>query len=448
MRDTILNLVPKPLRVVVSGEGSCPQDAPVCRGNASLPGGAEAYFLELSPKGIVMRGEAPGLFYAERTLEQLRVQFPGDMPCVRIEDAPRFPYRGFMLDSARHFFSEPDVMTLIDAAAFFKLNRFHWHLADDQGWRIESGKYPRLHEIGSRRSGDGGTEYRGCYTRTQIRRILHFAAERNVEIIPGIGLPGHATAAVAAYPELGCTGLSIPVASDAGVFDNLICAGREECFDFLADVLDEIAELFSAGEIHIGGLAEVKSRRHACPHCRRKMEELGLPDEAALQSWYTARVGAHLRARGVRAVVWDEAVGDDSLSPEEFTVQFGFGKQEELAGFAGRGGMIINSDPSFCHMNRSCCDADVREVLHHDPVPDFLSGEQAKQVKGLEGLLWTENVPDLDTAVRLLYPRLPALAETAWTPESARDNDSFPSRYEGCTALFGRRRLSGRNCES
>ncbi|WP_130836165.1 beta-N-acetylhexosaminidase [Lachnoclostridium sp. Marseille-P6806] len=453
MRDITLNLVPKPVRVVFAGTGSCSPDARIYRENVSLPGGAEAYFLELSPSKIVMRGEAPGLFYAERTLEQLRVQFPGEIPCIRIEDAPRFPQRGFMLDSVRHFFSEPDVMTLIDAAAFFKLNRFHWHLADDQGWRIESRRYPRLHEIGSVRSGGessrgngetgtggaGDTEYRGFYTKTQIRRLLRFAAERNVAVIPGIGIPGHATAAVAAYPELGCTGFSIPVAAGGGIFENLICAGREECFDFLMDVLDEITELFSAKEIHIGGNAEIKSQWRACPYCRQRMAELGLFDEDALQSWYVGRVGACLRARGMRPVIWNEALRGGAFSPKQFIVQLCSGGQEELAEFAGRGGEIINSDISFCHLNRPHGDFDAWEVLRRGPVPDFLNEEQAKQVKGLEGLLWTENIPDLETAGQLLYPSLPALAETAWTLESSRDNDSFFARYEGCTALSRRR---------
>ena len=261
----VLHLVPKPQRAALTG-GVCRADASVTKERRTLPDGAESYVLEILPEEIRMTGEEAGLFYAERTLEQLRVQFPGEIPCLRIEDAPRFPHRGFMLDSARHFLPEPDVMTLIDAASYFKLNRFHWHLVDDQGWRIESERYPRLHGTGSVRSGSdfgieeppqknasGGAEYRGCYTKAQIRRIVRFAAERNVEIIPEIEIPGHETAAIAAYPELGCTGQAVPVETRPGIFAELICVGREECFTFLTEVLTEILELFPGKLVHIGG---------------------------------------------------------------------------------------------------------------------------------------------------------------------------------------------------
>jgi hexosaminidase len=447
LQNDPLHLVPYP-ESAVRREGTCSPDAEVRQCLRPLPGGEEAYELEIAADGITETGAEQGLIHAEQTLAQLRLQFPDRLPCLVIRDKPRFAWRGFMLDSSRHFLPEPDVMTLIDAAAFFKLNRFHWHLTDDQGWRIEIERFPRLAEIGSRRGkayfGDfpEPEESHGFFTKKQVRRIVAFARERGVEIIPEIEIPGHETAAIAAYPELGCTGQSMPVAVRPGIFDNLICAGREENYQFLCGVLDEIMELFPYPVIHIGGDEACKAHWRNCPYCQAKIKELGLSDENALQQWLVKRIGAYLSSKGRTPVVWNDSLRGSSLPPD-FIVQSWMGDHERIADFCSRGGKVIQSDCSHYYMDYPYFRIDVGNILKADPYPDYLDGQQKKQVIGLEAPLWTERVPDLQTACRQLFPRLSAVAEAAWTPAPSRDNDSFAERYEGCAAQFEKRRLKG-----
>ena len=458
MKTEIINIVPQPNVLELTG-GYCSPEAQKNVDNILVPDGVcqndqgtsgEKYTLDIKEDGIVAKGTKAGLFYARISFEQLKLQFPEAVPCMHIEDQPRFEHRGFMLDSSRHFFSEPDVMTLIDAASFFKLNRFHWHLTDDQGWRIEIDKYPRLTETGSVRSGSSfgidehqTGEYKGFYTKKQIRRIVRFAKDRNIEIIPEIEIPGHETAAIAAYPELGCTGMAVPVETRGGIFENLICAGRDECFDFMTDVLDEVMELFPFEEIHIGGDEAVKSHWRACPYCQSRMHELGLRDENALQQWFEIRIASYLRTKGKKTVVWNDSLRGSKLPAEDFTVQSWIGDHEAIADFADRGGSIINSDTTAYYLDYPYYLSDAWKVLTNPVTPAFLNADQAKQVKGLECLLWSERVPDLHTAVKQLFPRLPAMAEAAWTDEGSRDNETFFERYEGCSTLFSKRRLEG-----
>ena len=482
-----LKLVPYPALVRESG-GVCP---PALQGNVTghvseLPGGPEAYELDITPDGIQMTGSPAGILYAKITLEQLKLEFPTDLPCLHIEDAPRFPYRGFMLDCCRHFFSEPDVMTLIDAASYYKINKFHWHLSDDQGWRVAIEKYPRLTEIGAQ---TGGASSRPeFYTKRQIRRIVKFAQERNVEIIPEIDIPGHMTAAIAAYPELGCTGQTMPVATDFGVFPNLICAGREECFQFLTDVLDELCELFPSKTIHIGGDEAAKEHWKSCPYCQAKMRELGFGDEDTLQRWYSDRIIQYLNAKGREARLWSDAFTGNDFQAEQYSIQYWMGNPGNVKYQAALGHKIVCSDTAAYYMDypyaaddragsrvsvedragreKISPEEDLRNreeaaeklaqythpinldtILEHDPWPDWLAGGRTPALRsallGIEAPLWTEYVPDLSTAVQRLFPRLPAVAEVAWTPELSRDNASFDERYESTAAQFAQRRLKG-----
>ncbi|MBQ4307617.1 MAG: beta-N-acetylhexosaminidase [Lachnospiraceae bacterium] len=446
-----LNLIPYPSSVEFATGCYAPEKPDDLR-IAEIPeivcGNGEAYKLEIAPDGITVTGGEAGRFYAMKTLEQLRLQFPESFPCLNIVDSPRFAHRGFMLDSARHFLPESDVLTLIDAAASFKLNRMHWHLSDDQGWRVEIKKYPRLAEVGSRRGKavfadlNEPEESGGYFTQKQIRRIVSFARERHIEIIPEIDMPGHFTAAIAAYPEISCTGESIPVATGGGIFENLLCAGKDENLVFLKDVMDELMELFPYPVVHIGGDEACKYHWRECPYCQARMRALGLKDENVLQQWLTIEMGKYLAEHGRKTMVYNESLRGADL-PTNFIVQSWYGDHARIAAFADRGGHVIQSDTRFLYFDYLYGEINLDTILNRDPYPDFLNEEQRKKVDGMECMLWTERIPDLKMAVFRLFPRLPAFAEAAWTADSARDNGSFADRYRGVSADFDRRRLKG-----
>ena len=452
MKKERLHVVPLPWSYEFT-EGICPEDLQenIHENVLMIHGDEEAYELDIAQDGITMTGAPAGIFYAHVTLQQLKLHYPDAIPCMHIEDRPRFQYRGFMLDSCRHFLPESDVMTLIDAASYYKINKFHWHLTDDQGWRIEIAKYPRLTEIGAQ-TGEEGRRAR-FYTKKQIRRIIRFAEDRNVEIIPEIEMPGHATAAIAAYPELGCTGESIPVETGTGVFCNLLCAGRDEVLAFCKDVLDEVMDLFPSKTIHIGGDEARKDHWKNCPYCQARAKALGLPDEDALQRWFTDQILCYLNSKGHSGRVWSDAFTGNDLTAENYSAQFWTGQAGNLKYQAALGHEIVNSDTAAYYFDYPYRDEfclgnfghpiNVDTVLGYEPVPGWLSEKFAKQMIGTECTLWTEHVPDLETATQRLFPRLPAMAEAAWTLKEARDNASFDERYIGTASEFERRRLRG-----
>ncbi|HOZ07093.1 MAG TPA: beta-N-acetylhexosaminidase, partial [candidate division Zixibacteria bacterium] len=281
---------------------------------------AESYRLLVGERGVRVTAASPsGLFYGLQTLRQLL--WPAEtgereivLPGMEIRDAPRFGWRGMHLDVSRHFFPPAFIKRYIDLLAFHKLNIFHWHLTDDQGWRIEIGRYPRLTEIGAWRTEPDGRRYGGFYTQAEIREIVRYAAARQVTVVPEIELPGHATAALAAYPEYSCTGGPFQVSNQWGVFDDVYCAGNDAAFTFLEDVLSEVADLFPSPYLHIGGDECPKARWQSHDLCRRRKDALGLADEDALQAYFVGRVARFLRAQGKRVVGWDEIL--DGGAPE------------------------------------------------------------------------------------------------------------------------------------
>lgn len=428
---TVLNLVPYPEKVKRYDSIYCQNREAVVSETALY--GEEGYCLKISEKEIRMEGSRAGIFYAGRTLEQLRIQFGNSLPCMEITDEPRFIYRGFMLDSSRHFLPKQDVLKLIDAAAYFKLNKMHWHLADDQGWRIQIDSFPKLTETGAKRA---------YYTKEDIREIVVYAGERMINIIPEIEIPGHESAMLAAYPSVGCMGEKVEVQTRGGIFDNLICVGREENWNFLTGVLDEIIELFPYQFIHIGGDEACKRKWRNCPDCQKKLKELGLKDENALQQWFIIKTKEYLKQHGKKVVVWNDALRGDKLDPD-FVVQAWMGDRALVTDFARRGGKIINSDNNCYYLDYPYFMSDAHKILYADPYPGYLDEDLYEVVIGLECPLWTERVPDIETAAYLLFPRLPAMAECAWTLEQARDNNSFYNRYGGASEYLKIRGLHG-----
>ncbi len=420
----------------------------------------EAYTLVSDSDGvrITARGHA-GIFYGLQTLRQLvHSDSAGGwtIPAVRIEDAPRFAYRGMHLDVARHFFSVAFVERYIDLLARYKLNTFHWHLTDDQGWRIEIARYPRLTSVGAPRAetivdkhfdpyeGDG-VPYGGYYTQAEIRDVVAYAAARYVTIVPEIEMPGHARAALAAYPNLACTPGPFTVATRWGVFDDIFCP-TEHTFEFLENVLTEVMDLFPGTYIHVGGDEVPKRRWRESAAAQAVIRREGLKNEQQLQSYFMRRIERFLNAHGRRLIGWDEIL--EGGLPPEATVMSWRGTAGGIA--AARAGHDVIMTPSnsmyFDHYQGQPATEPLAiggytpldSVYAFEPVPGSLTPAQARHILGAQANLWTEYIATEAHAEYMLFPRLLALAEVDWTPRGARDWESFQARLPAQLEMLGR----------
>ncbi|WP_226467660.1 beta-N-acetylhexosaminidase [Luteimonas panaciterrae] len=408
----------------------------------------EGYSLQADRNGVIVKApDARGLFYGAITLWQL-LEAGSDnalhVPAVRIDDAPRFGWRGLMLDSARHFQTIEEIKQLIDAMALHKLNVFHWHLTDDQGWRIEIKRYPKLTEIGGCRvpAGDAGIgadgkphQYCGYYTQEQIRDVVRYAAERQITVVPEIDVPGHATAAIAAYPELGISGQALSVGNDWGVYPNLF-KPDDATMTFLENVLTEVIALFPGRYIHIGGDEAVKDQWQASAQVQARMRALGVRDETQLQAWMIARLNHFLEAHQRRLIGWDEILDGDL--PADATVMSWRGIEGGIA--AARGGHDAVMTPSnLLYLNRPQSDlpneppshpgtTTLRHIYDYEPVPATLAPKQRRHIIGVQANLWTEHVRTFARVQHMLFPRLAAVAEIAWSPAERKDYRDFLTR--------------------
>ncbi|MBR1406895.1 MAG: beta-N-acetylhexosaminidase [Bacteroidales bacterium] len=426
------------------------------RTDASLT--PEAYTIDIKPAAVqVAASDFNGFFYALQTLGQmLPPAFYGDakakadwvLPCAQVNDAPRFGYRGMHMDPSRHFWSVDEVKKYLDVMALYKLNRLHWHLTDDQGWRVEIKKYPKLTEVGSQRKetivkknfnpyvGDG-QPYGGFYTQDEIREVVAYAADRGITVIPEIDLPGHMLAALAAYPELGCTGGPYDVWTIWGVSEDVLCVGQEKTFEFLEGVLTEIMDLFPSEYIHIGGDESPKVRWENCPRCQARIRALGLRDgnghtkEQLLQNYVTARMQEFLGKHGRKIIGWDEIL-EGELAPGA-TVMSWRGADGGIQA-ASRGFDVImtpNSHFYFDYYQSQERDREpfgiggyvsLEKVYSFDPY-DKLSEEAKPHILGAQANLWTEYIATPEHLEYMLLPRMCALSEVQWCQE--RDYDRF-----------------------
>ena len=422
--------------------------------------GKEAYRLSVNKKQVNITGSTPaGVFYGIQTLRKsLPVQTSGAnvmLPAVLIEDAPRFGYRGMMLDCARHFFSVDFVKRYIDIMALHNLNVFHWHLSDDQGWRIEIKSRPKLAQIASRRSGtvighnsiiDDSTAYGGYYTQKEAREIVEYARLRNITVIPEIDMPGHMRAALAAYPELGCTGGPYEVGHKWGIYTDVLCVGNEQIYPFLQDVINEIADIFPAQYLHIGGDETPTTKWEQCPRCLA-LAKAQNTDIKHLQQYFTNRMEQYVATKGKRIIGWDEildgkinktatimswrgvepgskaaALGHDVIMAPLWHAYFDFYQSEE-----------IKHEPKAIGNYLP-----VAKVYEFDPAPDTFSAEAKSHILGVQANLWTEYIPYTTQAEYMILPRIAALAEVQWTPVERKDFDSFTKRAFRLTDLYDR----------
>ena len=442
-------IIPRPVSIhFTSGVYNPPAGSPtapdvqICPRSGAVPG---SYSLHVTPAGVRVEAvDSAGAFYAMQTLGALRDPETGTVPCVEIEDWPRFQWRGYMQDVSRHFFSIDYLKRQIDAMARLKLNVLHLHLTDAAGWRVETDSYPRLTSLAAWRDGalwkdwwfgerkylPEGTPgaYGGYYTKEELRELVEYAAERFIIIVPEIEMPSHSEEVLAAYPELSCTGEPYRHSD--------FCIGKEETFEFLEAVLTEIMEIFPSRYIHIGGDEASKKSWEECPLCRARMETEGLAGVDELQSYMIRRIGRFLEGHGRIPVGWDEILqgGADSAA-----VVMAWRSVDEGARAAGGGNRTVMTPGAYCYFDTYQDDPStlpaamggylpLSKVYSFEPVPSGLSSDEAANIIGVQANLWCEYIPTEEHAELMIYPRLYALSEVAWSPAAGRDYEDFHRR--------------------
>ncbi len=399
--------------------------------------GKEGYSLIVTPFNVIVEAnELNGLFYGIQTLRQLfnpyinsvaRVEgIDWEIPCVVILDKPEFIWRGLNLDCCRHFMTKEFVKRYIDLLAYHKFNVLHWHLTEDQAWRIEIKKYPELTKKGAFRTYDDGSVYGGFYTQEDIKEVVEYAQSRFITVVPEIEMPGHSTAAISCYPDISCTGGPFDVGTLWGIYYDIYCAGNEKTFQFLEDVITEVVELFPSQYIHIGGDEAPKNRWENCAKCQQRIKDEYLNDEHELQSYFIKRMEKFINSKGKQIIGWDEIL-EGGLAPEA-TVQSWRGVKGAIDA-AKQGHDVIVSPTSHCYFDYPVEVTDMQKVYSFDPVPQELTDSERKHVLGSEGNMWTEYAPQ-ELIDDRLFPRMLALSEVVWTYPAERDFESFRQRVQ------------------
>jgi len=431
----------------------------------SIPG---AYHLSVDKKGIYIAGDnKTGVFYAIQSLIQLLPMPVGrkqlSIPYVEISDRPRFAYRGLMLDVGRHMMPVPFIKKFIDYLAMHKMNEFHWHLTEDQGWRIEIKKYPRLTEVGAWRDGtvigkrpwkgNDNIRYGGFYTQDQVREIVAYASKRYITVIPEIEMPGHGSAAIAAYPWLSCfpnekTNIPDSLLSEEGrktngklvyekwgVAEDVFCAGNDSVFEFLQDVIDEIIPLFPSQYIHVGGDECPKTNWKRCPRCQKRIRDLGLKDEHELQSYFIQRMEKYINSKGKTLIGWDEIL-EGGLAPNAVVMSW----RGEKGGIeaAKQKHTVIMTPTTYVYLDYSQAKHEdslviggylpLEKVYQYEPIPPVLSADDGRYILGAQANIWTEYMTSPSKIEYMMFPRVDALSEVLWSPKSAKNWMDFKKR--------------------
>jgi len=394
-------------------------------------GNKESYVLYIKKDSIVIKANYPtGISHGIATLQQLvllnKNQDKIKLPIASIIDEPQFPHRGLLLDCARHFFDKKTILKYIDLLAFYKMNTLHWHLTEDQGWRIAINKYPKLNSIAASRIEQTGEVYKGIYTQKDIQEIVRYAQTKNITIIPEIELPGHCQAAIAAYPELSCTGEKVSVANDWGVFKEIYCAGNEQVFKFLEDVLSEVIHLFPSKYIHIGGDEAPKIRWKNCEKCQKRILDNDLHGEHELQSYFIRRVQKFLNVHNREIIGWDEIL-EGGVS-EQTIIQSWRGVKHAMKALES-GNSVIMSPTSHAYLDYDLKSIDLKKIYLFDPIPSGSKPEYHKQILGGECNIWTEHVPDEKTLDSKVFPRIMGMAEALWS-KGDKNYEKFNSRIQ------------------
>lgn len=423
--------------------------------DAALDVNDEGYTLDVTSEGVTVKAKTPqGLFYGMQSFMQL---LPAEIesaekasgiawqaPAVSIKDEPRFGYRGVMLDVCRHFIPVEDIKKQIDVLSLFKINRLHWHLTEDQGWRIEIKKYPKLTEVGSKRIDGEGTEYKGYYTQEEIKEVVKYAQDRFITIVPELEMPGHELAAIAAYPELSCKGEAITPRIIWGVEDIVMCPGKEDMFVFLENVIKEMVELFPGTYFHVGGDECPKTSWKNCPTCQARIKKEGLKAdgkhtaEERLQSYVITRMEGVLAKYGKKIIGWDEIL-EGGLSPDA-TVMSWRGEEGGIASALQDHDVIMTPGGNGMYLDHYQGDSKIEPVAiggyttlektySYNPTPDTLVAMKKDHfVKGVQTNIWTEYLYNVDLVEYRMYPRVLALSEIGWTNVDRKNFDDFARR--------------------
>ncbi|WP_158242679.1 beta-N-acetylhexosaminidase [Siphonobacter sp. BAB-5405] len=428
----------------------------------------EGYRLRIHSRGVELVGHDPaGLFYGVQSFVQLLHQSKNlRLPASQIIDYPRFSYRGMHLDVSRHWFQVPFIKKYIDLLAQYKFNTFHWHLTDDQGWRIEIKRYPELQNVAAYRKETlighkrelphrfDGKKYGGYYTQEEVREVVRYAAQRHITVIPEIEMPGHALAALSAFPALGCTGGPYQAATFWGIFDDVYCAGNDSTFTFLQNVLDEVVELFPSKYIHIGGDECPKTRWKSCPKCQARIRHEGLKDEHELQSYFIQRMEKYLLTKNREIIGWDEIL-EGGLSPGA-TVMSWRGTEGGIEAMRQKHKAIMTPEP-FVYFDfyqslyaseptAAAWYTPLSKVYSYEPVPDSLTAEEASYLLGIQGNVWSEYLATEAHAEYMIFPRALAVAETAWSPKKGRTYPDFLRRLRLNEPMLKRLKVAYATC--
>ena len=448
LATAVINIIPEPAQIQVHNGflKKSRTDRVQCTIDHDAGIAPEGYTLSVTRKGVkIVASDNAGIFYAKQTLAQL-VQPDGSIPCVEIKDWPRFAYRGFHVDPCRHFMPVEEVKKHIDILASYKINRMHWHLTEDQGWRIEIKKYPKLTEVAAWRTEFDGRVYGGYYTQEEIKDVVAYAAERFITIVPEIEMPGHAISAIRAYPWLSCTGEEVKTFYTWGTPDISLCPGKESTFEFLDDVIAEVVQLFPSEYIHIGGDECRKNRWEHCPLCQARIKELGLVSdekgtaEEKLQSYAVGRMEGILAKYGRKLIGWDEIL-EGGLTPGA-TVMSWRGEKGGIKAAEDGHDVIMTPGTDGMYFDHFQGDPKVEphtighyttleKVYAYDPVPEVLKKiGKAHHVQGVQANTWSEYIYTDSQRDYMMYPRAFALAEIAWTQPARKNWESFRKRVD------------------
>lgn len=463
--EFLVDYVEKQTGVKLTSHAGMPVDGAICLTLDLNDDNAEAYKLIVNDKRVCISGASEaGVFYGIQTLRKslpVAQDINVNLSAVEIYDKPRFAYRGAMLDVARHFYTVDEVKTFIDMLALHNINRFHWHLTDDQGWRIEIKKYPKLMSVASERKETvvgrwysgiyDGKPYGGYYTQDELRDVIDYAAKRHITIIPEVDLPGHMQAALTAYPELGCTGGPYEVRTIWGVSQDVLCVGNDFTLQFVKDVLSEVADIFPSEYIHIGGDECPKVRWEKCPKCQERIKSLGLKSDAKhtkeqrLQSYMIQKAAKYLKEKGKRIIGWTEIL-EGGLVPDA-TLMSWIGESGGIEAAHQHHDVIMtpNTYLYFDYYQSKKVEDEplaiggylpIEKTYNYEPMPKELTKEEQQYIKGVQANLWTEYIPVFSQVQYMVLPRLGAAAEVQWTDPSKKDYKDFLRRVPHLVAVY------------
>lgn len=463
--EFLVDYVERQTGVKLTSHAGMPVDGAICLTLDLSDDNAEAYKLIVNDKRVCISGASEaGVFYGIQTLRKslpVAQDINVNLSAVEIYDKPRFAYRGAMLDVARHFYTVDEVKTFIDMLALHNINRFHWHLTDDQGWRIEIKKYPKLMSVASERKETvvgrwysgiyDGKSYGGYYTQDELRDVIDYAAKRHITIIPEVDLPGHMQAALTAYPELGCTGGPYEVRTIWGVSQDVLCVGNDFTLQFVKDVLSEVADIFPSEYIHIGGDECPKVRWEKCPKCQERIKSLGLKSDAKhtkeqrLQSYMIQEAAKYLKEKGKRIIGWTEIL-EGGLVPDA-TLMSWIGESGGIEAAHQHHDVIMtpNTYLYFDYYQSKKVEDEplaiggylpIEKIYNYEPMPKVLTKEEQQYIKGVQANLWTEYIPVFSQVQYMVLPRLGAAAEVQWTDPSKKDYKDFLRRVPHLVAVY------------